>query len=139
MDWIIYGVDFFHHLLVIAIESPDFVTAEGIFNSMHQALVAIGAWSRGQIIACPEIFDQVVIGDKRTRHGNGIAVSVGDRFADVRRLLKAAGTYNRNVDLLPDLAGIAETDPLVGMEALLHIPRSDFLSLPQQLEIVPWV
>ena len=127
----IYRVDFFHHLLVIAIESRDFVAAERIFNGVHQTFVAVGAWSRRQIITCLEILDQVVIGDKRTRHGNGIAVAVGDRFANVGRLLKATGTYNWNVDLLPDLAGIAETDSLVGLEALLHIPRNGFLSLSQ--------
>ena len=125
----IYGVDFFHHLLVIAVESPDFVTAERIFDGVHQTFVAVGARSWRQIITSSEILDQVVIGDKRTRHGNGVAVAVGDRFANVGCLLKAAGTYHRNVDLLPDLAGIAETDSLVGMEALLHIPRNGFLSL----------
>ena len=135
----IYGVDFFHHILVIAIESRDFVTAERIFNGVDKAFVAIGAWSRRQIITCPETLDQVVIGDKRTRHGNGIAVAVGDRFANIGRLLKTARTYNRNVDLLPDLAGITETDSLVGMESLLHIPRGEFSCMPKQLQIVPWV
>jgi hypothetical protein len=88
---VIDGVDFLHHLLVIAVESPDFIAAERIFIGVHQAIVAVGTWSRRQIITCPEVLNQVIVGDERTRDGNGIAIAVGDRFANVGRLLKAAG------------------------------------------------
>ena len=60
------------------------------------------------VLAASEDLDQVVVGDQRARHADGVAVAALDRLADHRRGLESAGADHRHVHRRLDRARVRQ-------------------------------
>src|ERR1700749_4565520 len=72
------------------------VAADRMFHDMDQALVAIGAGTLRLVAAGPPLLHEIVVRDQRPGNADPVALVQGDRLADHRGRLEAAGAEDRH-------------------------------------------